>query len=337
MNGSLKHGSPKLGLALSGAAQRSVFYIGFLESMEEAGIEFDYIVACSSACIVAACYACKTLPLLKERALSLNKEFMFSLFERSQKGGYYNLDKGEETLRVLTRNLRFEDVRPLMGFVGVDLEKGEQVVLSMGDIAHAARISCTLPGIFEPVQWGSRMLIDGGLLNIMPVDVARQAGMDVVVGINMRGTSHIFTKNQMRARQILKLFKKIFLIDRAERLYNWLYRLFVGSDFLSYFPSLEEIARARPGMFTVLGRAIDLAIEAEKHDNIEALKQQCDIFIRPSFENLGLTNFSQIPLLYELGRSTGREYAPQIKQAVAEHQDKRQRQPQRRPDSIKVV
>lgn len=313
-------GRPKLGLALSGAAARSVFYIGFLESMDEAGVAFDYIAGCSSACIVAASYACKTLPMLKELAFSLNKGFALSLMEKSKKGGYYNLDKYEEMLRELTRNLRFEDVRPLMGFVAVDLDKGDQVVLSMGDIAHAVRVSCTLPGIFEPVQWGSRTLIDGGLLSIMPVDIARQAGMDIVVGINMRGSSHIFSKNQMRARRVLKFFKKVFLVNSAGRMYDWLYHLFVGSDFLNYFPSLEDIERTRPGMFAVLGRSIDLAIAAEKQDDIEALKQQCDIFVRPSFEDLPLTNFSQMKTLYELGREEGRQCAPKIKKLVAERQ-----------------
>src|SRR3989338_6694055 len=102
------HTKPKLGLALSGAASRSVYYIGFLESREGAGIEFDYIAGCSSVCIVAACSACHTLPELKKLAFSLNREFIFSLMERSKKGGYYNLDKFEETLRELMHNLRFE-------------------------------------------------------------------------------------------------------------------------------------------------------------------------------------------------------------------------------------
>ncbi len=307
---------PKLGLALSGAAARSVFYIGFLESMDEAGIKFDYIAGCSSACIVAAAYACGTMPKLKQIALSLNKEFMFTMLERSKKGGYYNLDKFEESLRALTKGQRFEDVKPLMGFVAVDIERGEQVVLSMGDIAHAARVSCTLPGIFQPSQWGDRTLIDGGLLSLLPVDVVRAAGMDIVVGINMRTTSHIFGKNQLRLRRAMKLVKSLLLLNQAERMYQKFNKFFDESDFLSYFPTLESIENNRPGMFAVWTKSLDLAIEAEKHDDIEALKRQCDIFIRPEFEKNGLTDFSKAQVLYEMGREVGREHAPKIKQLL---------------------
>ena len=65
---------------------------------------------------------------------------------------------------------------PPKAFVAADIETGEQVVLCMGDIARAACISCVLPGVFEPVTWGNRVLVDGGILNQMPLDVVKDFG-----------------------------------------------------------------------------------------------------------------------------------------------------------------
>src|ERR1041385_8032462 len=116
---------PTVGLALRGASSRSVFYVGFLEVLHEQGIPIDYIAAMSGGAIVAASYACGTLNQLRETALSLNKELISSLIERSAtKSGVYHLDRVEELLRVYTRNQKFEDVQPHMGFIAVDINKG---------------------------------------------------------------------------------------------------------------------------------------------------------------------------------------------------------------------
>src|SRR5258706_12082211 len=78
---------PKIGLAFSGASARSVFYIGFLEVLQERKVPIDYIAACSSGAIVAAAYACGKLPKLRDEALKMNKELMFSLLDRSKTRG----------------------------------------------------------------------------------------------------------------------------------------------------------------------------------------------------------------------------------------------------------
>src|SRR6185503_9826672 len=118
---------PTIGLALRGASARSVFYIGFLEVLQEQGIPIDYIAAMSGGAIVAASYACGTLPQLKEFALRFNREVLSNFIEKSaNKSGVYSLDRMEELLRVFTRNQKFEEVQPLMGFIAVDINRGEE-------------------------------------------------------------------------------------------------------------------------------------------------------------------------------------------------------------------
>lgn len=165
---------PTIGLALSGAGNRSSFYIGFLETLQRHEISIDFIAAMSGGSVVATVYACGALEEFKKDVLAINKQTIKRyVVKSSEKGGLYSLDPLEDYLRGLIHGSTFEDTQPKMAFVAVDIETGEQVVLCMGDIAHAARVSCTLPGIFQAVPWGSRILVDGGLLKQLPLDVCK--------------------------------------------------------------------------------------------------------------------------------------------------------------------
>ncbi len=329
---------PKIGLAFSGASSRSVFYIGFLEVLAEHNIPIDYIAAMSSSAIVAAAYACGTLPQLKNQALRLNKEFFINIIEKNKtKGGLYNLDKAEEIMRTFTRELRFEEVKPLMGFLATDLKNGEIVVLSMGDIARAVRISCTLPGVFEPVPWGNKTLVDGGLLSVVPGDVVTRAGMDIVIGVHLRTTRHIFSKWQMAIKKLLDKLKSLLLLNQAERLWAKMSEHLAEMDFFSNYPDLDEARNKEnyPGIFTVLGRSLDLAIKAQKDQENLSNQYACDLLIMPAFEKKSfwkkylyrhLTDFRNATELYELGRSTGVAYVPKIQGMIADFQTKQKRQ-----------
>ncbi len=152
----VKGSKPTLGLALSGSGNRTSFYIGFLEVLKENNIDIDYIAACSGGALVAAAYACGTLDDLKTFGLNTSsKDLIKILTKKRGVGGLYSLDEAESTIvEKITKGKTFDQVKPIMTFVAVDIEKGELHDLCMGDIARAVRISCTTPALFEPVQWG---------------------------------------------------------------------------------------------------------------------------------------------------------------------------------------
>lgn len=331
----MSNNRPTIGLALRGASSRSVFNIGLLEVFQEQGLNIDYIAAMSGSAIVAAAYACGTLNQLREQALAFNKEVLSSLIEKSAgKGGMYNLDKMEELLRLFTQNKRFEEVQPLMGFVAVDIERGEEVVLSMGDIAHATRVTCTLPWVFEPVHWGNRVLIDGGVMNIVPGNVVQRAGIDIVIGVDLRNSKHIFGKSQLLIKRLLNRTKRLLLLNQTEKLWNQIADYLMSTDFFNQYQELQDYSGAHyPGKFGVLGRAMDLAVAAEKQAQGDTT-YGCDLLIRPKFPHLprwkrylhlDLMDFRHTRELYELGRQTALEYLPRIWQMMAEHEEKQAR------------
>lgn len=209
---------PTLGLALGGSGSRTSFYIGFLEVFDEQGIKIDFISASSGASMVASAYACGTLPEFKNLAKTLDNETAKQYISEADHGALYSLDGMEEKMREFTKGKTFEEVRPLMSFTTIDIESGEQVNLCIGDIARAARISCTIPGVFEPAKWGNRTLVDGGLLNLVPVNALKEFPVDVTVGVDIPGTKFIFSSGQMTARRVFKAFKKILFVDEMRQL-----------------------------------------------------------------------------------------------------------------------
>ncbi|MBI5530903.1 MAG: patatin-like phospholipase family protein [Candidatus Doudnabacteria bacterium] len=296
---------PTLGLAFSGSGNRSSFYVGFLEVLDEHSITVDHIAACSGGALAAAAYACGTLPEFKEKIFSLTRDSLKSYLVRtSNNGGLYNIDLFEELMREFTKGQNFEDVRPLMSFVAIDIETGEKVVLCMGDIAKAARISCTLPGVFEPVKWGGKTLVDGGLLTMVPGFALKRAGVDVSVGINMRGTKHIFTESQINAKKVLNFFKKILFINELEELFGNLLKL-------------EELDfEKNPNFFQVVGKSLDLAIKANKNPKPE--DEECTLVIEPKLPRLKQSEFSPeaVKYYYEMGREVALQYVPKINELL---------------------
>jgi len=302
---------PTLGLALGGSGSRTSFYIGFLEVFDEQAVKVDYITASSGASIVASAYACGALKQIKEWALSLENDTLKQYISPGKRGGLYSLDGMEQKMREFTKDLTFDQVRPLMSFAAVDLDSGEQINLCMGDIAKACRISCTLPGVFEPQKWGNRTLVDGGLLNLVPVNALKQFPVDVTVGVDIPGTKFIFTGGQMTLRKVFNTIKKMLFIDEMEHL---LYRAF-GEKEIDFEKNL--------GFFSVLGRSMDLAIKANK--NLEEQDLVCDLMIVPDIPKLKPALYVQFNPFYELGRECALAYLPQIKSVIQKKQEQEEK------------
>lgn len=319
----MEKNKPTIGFAFSGASSRSIFYIGFLEVLQENKFPVDYIAAMSGGAFVAASYACNTLPELKRLAVALDKELVFNFIEKSRgRGGLYHLQKFEQLLRVYTRSLSFEDVKPRLGFVATDIKKEEEVVLQVGDIAKAVTASCTLPGIFQPLEWGNKQLVDGGIINIVPGNVARAANVDIVIGIDMRATRHIFSPWQMSLKKILNRVKNILWPSQISLLWQ---RLASTLDYPDFFENYGTSTQVYPNMFSVLGKSMDIAIKAQKKQKNQNF--DCDLLIAPDISNipswkkylfLHFTDFSNTNEYYKSGRKTAEDYLPRMWQMLAE-------------------
>ena len=304
---------PRVGLALGGAAARSVFYIGVLEVLSEAGVPIDFISASSSGTIVASAFACGKLNEIKEVIFNLDRGSLMSLLTKNRVGGgLYSLDKVELVLRKIIGGKNFEEVRPGLAFAAVDLRDSSLTVLAMGDIARAARISCTVPGLFEPISWGNKVLVDGGLLSVIPGNIARDAGMDLVIGVNTRSTKFIFKPHQMKLRLLYRSIKRVLLLNHAETLWDRISKTLFNSDWFSVYAESENPEFEFPGLWTILGKSIDIAIEAETRGAKEGNFYGCDHLITLDTKRFGIVDLSQTQNLYSIGRETAESQLPVI-------------------------
>lgn len=187
-----------LGLALGGGFSRGFAHLGVLKVLEEHKIPVSCIAGTSVGSILGAAYA-SGAPL--ERIIATCRKIRFRDIARwrvSRLGIASNERLGGLIERVLdARN--FEDLKIPMAVVATDLANGNAVVFTQGNLAEAIRASCAFPGLFEPVEIGTRCLADGGLVAQVPTRAARQLGAAHVLGVSVgvedgqRGTpSNIF-------------------------------------------------------------------------------------------------------------------------------------------------
>lgn len=175
----------KIGIALSGGAARGFAHLGVVKVLAEHNIPIDYIAGTSAGSIVGAGIACG---LSVEQSIEIGKKmswFRMTGFSYSAKGILSNASMGE----FLSKNFpykNFEDLPIPFAAVACDLETGKEVVLKeKGDLATAIRASCAIPGVFAPIEHEGKLLIDGGVVSLVPTKAVKKLGADIVIAVDV--------------------------------------------------------------------------------------------------------------------------------------------------------
>ena len=179
---------PPIGLALGGGVARGWAHIGALRALIEADIEPDIIAGTSIGSVVGAAYLAGRLDLLEQWARSLDKRRVIQYMDLSWGGS--GLMKGERLVKVLNRYLKdvkIEDFDRPFATVACDLRTGYEVWLQQGPVIPAIRASYALPGAFEPIKVDNRYMIDGALVNPVPVSACRALGAHLVIAVSLNG------------------------------------------------------------------------------------------------------------------------------------------------------
>ncbi len=177
---------PGIALALGGGCARGWAHIGVLRALDEAGIEISMIAGTSIGALVGGCYLAGKLDELEEFARSLTKRRIFGLLDFNLRGnGLFGGMRLDARLREHLAGVRFEDLPKPFVSVASEIRTGHEIWLSQGSLITAMRASYALPGVFEPVSCNGRMLVDGALVNPVPVSVCRAQEQPVVVAVNL--------------------------------------------------------------------------------------------------------------------------------------------------------
>lgn len=176
----------KIGLALGSGAARGWAHIGVIQALEEMGIKIDIVTGCSIGSYVGASYASGKLPELANWVESLTEWQVFALMGVGfHKGG---LMSGQKVFTALEEDFTFETFEQLnkpFAAVATDLYSGREVNFMSGSVVSAVRASCSIPGLFPPTLHDNRWLVDGGVVNPVPVNMCRMLGADFVIAVNL--------------------------------------------------------------------------------------------------------------------------------------------------------
>ncbi len=181
---------PTLGLALGGGGARGLAHVGVLRAFEDEGLPVDVVAGASMGGLIGAAFAAGfPAEAIEREVLSVSQRARLLRFadRLPTLQGIFSGRKFEAYLEsVIGADLRFEDLPRPLALAASDLVSGREVVLREGRVVPAMRASMSLPGVFAPVEWaGGYRLVDGGILNNVPADLARALGADVVVAVDV--------------------------------------------------------------------------------------------------------------------------------------------------------
>jgi NTE family protein len=207
---------PKVGLVLSAGSLRGVAHVGVLQVLESAGFPIDVVSGTSMGSVVGAFYANGTpikrmwdiaSKLRVDSGTDLSARHLISLilFDR--------LLSSEKTEKMIRRELKgktFEQLEKPFACVSMDVYTGEAIIFRDGDVATAVRASMNLPGIFQPLEYRHRFLVDGGVVDYIPVDAARLLGAEWILA---SVTENDFTAS--RPKSVLESLEQVIDIRGA--------------------------------------------------------------------------------------------------------------------------
>jgi NTE family protein len=329
----VKKGKMKIGYALGGGGARGLSHIGVLKVLEEHGIFPDVITGTSVGAIVGALYAGGYRPgEIEELVLDLDWKKLMHLVDMSfSPRGLLQGKRVGLLLKSILGELTFPQLKWEFACVATDINNGEQVVLRDGSLIDAIRASISIPGIFIPVEIRGRYLVDGSLLNAVPVSVCRDMGAKYVIGVNVvpdpAKTAHDSnidqqqtwgpakideTANQTELAEVSEkdnhsLRTRITDIENAAKLFILSHRPKKGRGIVETSPSSEVkiIRRAQtksPGLIHVLSQTWTIA---EYRVALENLKS-ADLAISPEVEEIGFWQFNSAAQAITAGERAAR-------------------------------
>ena len=178
--------SPKIGLALGSGSARGWAHVGVIRALEDAGIKADIIAGASVGSLVGAAQASRQLNTLESWIMGLTKRDVWGLLDTAfSRGGVMRGNKLMRAIGEQIKDFNIEDLPIPFGAVAADLHTGQEIWIQEGSMLNAVRASSGLPGLFSPMLYQRRWMIDGGVVNPVPVSMCRALGADYVIAVNL--------------------------------------------------------------------------------------------------------------------------------------------------------
>jgi len=289
----------KFGLALGSGSARGLAHVGVIQVLEAYGIPIDIITGTSIGSVVGSLYATgASIDQLEEAALSMKKSTTLSLLDPAlPHSGLISGKKIEEMLNDLAlKDKTFDDLKIPFAAVATDVESGAEVILTQGKVMDAVRASISIPGIFTPVKYQDYYLVDGGVVDPVPVDVAEKMGADIIIAVSLAKISPYTT--------VLTINKDTGGLEEVEK-----------SSILQQ--KIEEVKSTfeGPNIFEVIVQSIDIMEAKITDQSLEG----ADVVIVPfGIKDINLFDFDKAKSVIKGGIMATLINIPEIKEAIKE-------------------
>ncbi len=198
----------RIGLALGSGSARGWSHIGVVRCLREADIPIDIVCGASMGAVVGGCWAAGFLGEMETLVRELRWPDIFRFLEvRLPRSGFMGGDKITAYLKERLTDLHIEDLPVTFGAVASDLYSGKEIWLRKGSLIDAMRASISVPVMFTPYPEGTRWLLDGGLVNPVPVSLCRAMGADIVIAVSLNSDilgKSLFTRERRRRNQVIQ-------------------------------------------------------------------------------------------------------------------------------------
>lgn len=278
----------RLGLALGSGSARGWAHIGVLRALQELGIKPDIVVGTSAGALVGGSYVSGQLDALEKWVRSIGKLDVIRMMDIAPaRGGVISGSRLFDAFRQIANDIEIENLPLAFTAVATEFETGREVWLQDGSLHEAVRASISVPGLFSPFSYQGTWLVDGGLVNPVPISVCRALGADRVIAVNLSGD---LTNRNTQLTQPASFFgdDPLALEDTLARLPPALRDRIQGPARFFLSPRSSEKEKA-PSFFDVIAGSINIMQDRVTRSRMAG--DPADILIEPRLEEIRLLDF----------------------------------------------
>ncbi len=271
----------KIGLALGSGSARGWAHIGVIKALQEMGIRMDVVAGCSVGSLVGAVGACGYIDEFEQWVLSLKDwREVWGLVDVSFNGGLVRGEKLLSFFRERGFDMNIEDMPCTYGAVATDLATGQEHWFRSGPVLDAIRASCTFPGLFRPVETDGRWLLDGGLVNPVPVSLCRALGADIVIAVDLN--------TQLVGRHGVRVERRQSANSAEPRDGEENHAL---ARIKSWFASGSHYREEGPGILDVMAATVNIMQDRITRSRMAG--DPPDLLLSPRVIDIGMVNFDR--------------------------------------------
>src|ERR687895_2065738 len=296
------HRKLRLGLALGSGSARGWAHIGVIRALEERGVKPDVVCGSSIGALVGAAYASGELDRLEEWVTGLAWTTVVRLMDLTWRGGLIRGTRLFTLFRTIFEDRDISELPVPYGAIATELHSGRELWLRQGKVLEAVRASCAMPGLFTPVVRDGTVLVDGGLVNPVPVSMCRALGAELVVAVDL-SWGKLGPYRQSKDRELAPREVPGWL-DRIRP--EWLKK---GDK-----AAAKEEAASIPSIFDVFMTSLDIVEMRVARSRLSG--DPADVLITPLLPDFATMDFHRAKEAIEEGRAAVDRMGPLLKQVL---------------------